>query len=79
MLLTILRNVQYLGRQGMAFRGSSEKVNLKKLMQLSTKTDPRVGKRLEKKRNMYSSTIPLWQMEYLTVVMGNYWSFAFNG
>ena len=42
MVLTILRNIQYLGRQGLAFRGNAEEGNFDQLMQLSAKIDPRV-------------------------------------
>ena len=53
MVLTILRNIQYLGRQGLAFRGNAEEGNFDQIMQLSAKIDPRVLKWLEKKRNKY--------------------------
>ena len=50
--LTILHNVQ-LGRQGLTFRGNSDKGNFDQLMQFSTKIEPHVSKWLEKKRNKY--------------------------
>lgn len=52
-LLTILRNVQYLGRQGLAFRGNKNEGNFEQLLKLSAKIDPRIVKWLEKKRNKY--------------------------
>ena len=48
-LLTILCNVQYLGRQGLVFCGNSEEGNLDQMIQLSAKIDPRVSKWLERK------------------------------
>lgn len=48
-LLTILCNVQYLGRQGLVFCGNSEEGNLDQMIQLSAKIGPRVSKWLERK------------------------------
>lgn len=53
MFLTILRNIQFLGRQGLAFRGNSDEGNFDQLLKLSAKVDPRLSKWLERKRNKY--------------------------
>ena len=39
--LTILRNIQFLSRQGLAFWGNNNEGNFEKLMKLSAKVDPR--------------------------------------
>ena len=56
LLLSILGNVQYLGRQGLAFQGNLEEGNFDQPMQLSSKTDLRVSKWLQNKRNVLAIT-----------------------
>ena len=51
--LTILRNIQFLSRQGLAFRGNNNEGNLEQLMKLSAKVDPRITSWMEKKRQKY--------------------------
>ena len=53
MLLTILPNVQYKRRQGLAFLGNSEEGKFDQLVQLNAKIDPQVSKWLGTKRNKY--------------------------
>ena len=53
MFLTILRNIQFLSCQGLAFRGSNNEGNFEQLMRLSTKLDPRITSWMEKKREKY--------------------------
>ena len=38
--LTILRNIQFLSRQDLAFRGNNNESNFKQLMKLSARVDP---------------------------------------
>ena len=52
-LLTTLRNVQYIGRLGLPFRGNSEERKFVQLMQLSAKIDPCVLQCMERKRSKY--------------------------
>ena len=40
--LTILRSIQFLSRQGLAFWGNNNEGNFEKLMKLSAKVDPRI-------------------------------------
>ena len=49
--LAILRNIQFLSRQGLAFRGNNNEGNFEQLMKLSEKVDPRITSWMEKKRN----------------------------
>ena len=42
MLLTILQNLQFLARQGLAFRGNKDQGNFDQLIKLSSKIDPRI-------------------------------------
>ena len=52
--LTILWNIQFLSRQGLAFRGNNNEGNFEKLMKLSAKVDPRINSSMEKnKRQKY--------------------------
>ena len=52
--LTILWNIQFLSRQGLAFRGNNNEGNFEKLMKLSAKVDPRINSWMEKnKRQKY--------------------------
>ena len=53
MLLTTLGNIQYLGRQGLAFRKNSEERHFDQLMKLSATIDPRISKWQERKRNKH--------------------------
>ena len=53
MLLTTFGNIQYLGRQGLAFRKNSEEEHFDQLMKLSAKIDPRISKWLERKQNKH--------------------------
>ena len=53
MFLTILQNIQFLARQGLAFRGNEDQGNFDQLMKLSSKIDPRITSWVEKKRNKY--------------------------
>ena len=40
--LTILRNIQFLPRQGLAFQENNNEENFEQLMKLSAKIDPRI-------------------------------------
>ena len=51
--LTILRNIQFLSRQGLAFQGNNNEYNFEQLMKLSAKVDPRITSWMEKKRQKY--------------------------
>ena len=42
-LLTILENIQFLSRQGLAFRGNNEGRNFDQLLKLSSKSDPQAN------------------------------------
>ena len=53
MFLTILHNVQYLGKQGLTISRNSEVGNFDQLIQRSAKNDPHASKWLERKRNKY--------------------------
>ena len=53
MFLTILQNVQFLARQGLAFRGKEDQGNFDQLVKLSSKIDPRITSWIGKKRNKY--------------------------
>ena len=46
--LTILRNIQFLSRQGLAFQGNNNEYNFEQLMKLSAKVDPRITSWMEK-------------------------------
>ena len=48
MFLTILQNIQFLARQGLAFRGNEDQVNFDQLMKLSSQIDPRITSWIEK-------------------------------
>ena len=48
--LTLLRNIQFLSRQGLAFRENTNEGNFEQLMKLSAKVDPRIASWMEKKR-----------------------------
>ena len=52
-LLTILRNIQFLSRQGLALRGNNNEGNFEQLMKLSAKVDTRITFWMEKKREKY--------------------------
>ena len=47
MLLTILRNKQFLERQRLAFRGNEDQENIDQQMKLYSKVDPRIKKTLK--------------------------------
>ena len=51
--LTILRNIQFLSRQSLAFRGNNNEDNFKQLMKLSAKVDPTIASWMKKKRQKY--------------------------
>ena len=40
--LTILRNIQFLSRQGLALRGNNNEANFEQLMKLKAKVDPKL-------------------------------------
>ena len=44
MLLTILKNKQFLERQRLAFRGNEDQENIDQQMKLYSKVDPRIKK-----------------------------------
>ena len=48
--LTILRNIQFVSHQGLAFRGNDNEGNFEQLMKLRAKVDPRIITWMEKKR-----------------------------
>ena len=52
-ILTILRNIQFLCRQGLPFQGNNNEGNFEQLMKLSAKVDPRITSWMEKKRQKY--------------------------
>ena len=47
MLLTILRNKQFLERQRLALRGNEDQENIDQQMKLYSKVDPRIKKTLK--------------------------------
>lgn len=47
MLLTILKNKQFLERQRLAFRGNEDQENIDQQMKLYSKVDPRIKKTLK--------------------------------
>ena len=51
--LTILRNIQFLSRQGLAFWGNNNEGKFEQLMKLSAKVDPRITSWMKKKRQKY--------------------------
>ena len=51
--LAILRNIQFLSRQGLAFWGNNNEANFEQLMKLSAKIDPRITSLMEQKREKY--------------------------
>ena len=51
--LAILRNIQFLSRQGLAFWGNNNEGNFEQLMKLSAKIDPRITSLMEQKREKY--------------------------
>ena len=48
--LTILRNIQFVSHQCLAFRGNDNEGNFEQLMKLRAKVDPRIITWMEKKR-----------------------------
>ena len=59
--LTILRNIQFLSRQGLAFQENNNEENFEQLMKLSAKIDPRITSWMEKKiSKVPSSWYPKW-------------------
>ena len=65
-ILTILQNIQFLARQGFAFRGNEDHGNFGQLMKLSSNIDPRIISWTEKKRNKYLHND--WQNEILKLM-----------
>ena len=51
--LTILRNIQFISRQGLAFRENNNQRNFEQLIKLSAKVDSRIPSWMEKKREKY--------------------------
>ena len=51
--LTILRNIQFLSCQGLAFQGNNNEGNFEQLLKLSAKVDPRTISWMEKKPEKY--------------------------
>ena len=49
----MLRNIQFLSRQGLAFWGNNNEANFEQLMKLSAKIDPRITSLMEQKREKY--------------------------
>ena len=51
--LTILWNIQFISRQGLAFQGNNNEGNFEQLMKLNTEVDPRLTCWMEKKQEKY--------------------------
>ena len=58
MFLTILQNIQFLARQGLAFHENEDQGNFDQMMKVISKIDPRITswiekKKIKQKRNKY--------------------------
>ena len=53
-LLTILQNIQFFARQGLAFRGNEDQGNFDQLMKLTSKIDPRITSWIEQKTQVFT-------------------------
>ena len=51
--LTMIQNIQFLSRQGLAFWGNNNEGKFEQLMKLSAKVDPRITSWMKKKRQKY--------------------------
>ena len=51
MFLTILQNIQFLARQGLAFHENEDQGNFDQMMKVISKIDPRITSWIEKKKN----------------------------
>ena len=67
MLLKILRNIRYLARQGLAFRGNNEKnSNFHQLLMLKAEEDPALTEWLAS--HQYTNTSPCIENEMLQIM-----------